>query len=87
MKSNFQYCPKGHSVIFVEDTTLFEDYYYCEECDEIFVLALEKRDKEWFKTLFLNRKREEMIRLAKIVDAKRKVTEEMLIKLNLLKRE
>ena len=42
-----KYCSKcGHHWILVTNTTLYPEYYYCPNCDKIFVLTVKEVKKE-----------------------------------------
>lgn len=81
---NDKYCPCGNSWIRVPSSTLFGDCYYCEKCDKIFQPTVKELTRDWFKENYVSDRFEQIKRLAKIVDARSKVTNNDLIKLGYL---
>ena len=59
-----EFCPEGHEWI-KASSHISRHYYYCENCDKIYVPAV---------TEYKGRKKEELIETAKIFAAKEKVS-------------
>lgn len=78
------YCPCGEKWVRVKSSLNFSDYYYCEKCDKIFTPTVEEKTKEWFEENFASDRRTELINLARIVEARAKVTTADLKKLGYL---
>ena len=78
------YCTCGEKWIRVKSSFKFGDYYYCEKCDKIFTPTVEEKTKEWFEENFISDMRTELINLARIVEARAKVTNADLNKLGYL---
>ena len=81
---NDTYCPCGEKWTRVKASLKFGDYYYCEKCDKIFTPTVEEKTKEWFEENFVSDRRTELINLARIVEARAKVTNADLKKLGYL---
>lgn len=78
------YCPCGKKWIRVKSSLKFSDYYYCEKCDKIFTPTVEEKTQEWFDKNYISDRRTELIDLARMVEARSKVTNEDLKKLGYL---
>ena len=81
---NNEVCPKGHNVTRVFNTVLYADCYFCHECDKVYELTATEVTKEYFKKMFNSDRFNEIKQYAKIVDAKKRVTMDDLIKLGYL---
>ena len=78
-----KYCPCGNSWIRVPNSTLFSDCYYCPHCDKIFQPTVKEVTKKWFSENFSSDRFQQIKNLALIVDARKKVSKEDLVKLGL----
>jgi hypothetical protein len=76
-----RFCPCGNKWIFIPASLSFGDYYYCEKCDKIFVPTVEERTKEWFEKNYRTDRLCELKNLARIVEARAKVTKDDLKRL------
>lgn len=81
------HCLCGHKWVRVNSSLKFSDYYYCERCDKIYRPTVIEDTKEWFKENYNFDKRTELINYAKLIKAKKKVTDKDLIKLGYLTKE
>lgn len=84
---NDKYCPRGHNWIRVPSSLLFSDCYYCEACDKIFEPTVKEVTKKWFEKNFHSDRFNEIKDLAKLIEAKNKVTKADLIKLGYLEKD
>lgn len=78
------YCPCGHNWIAVNNTVLHDDCYYCPDCDLIYEMTPVVTTKSKFKELYHSNRFEEIKLYAARKEAKRKVTNDDLVKLGYL---
>lgn len=83
---NDKYCPEGHSWLFLPSSLLFGDCYYCKSCDKIYRPSIEEVSKEWFKEHFVSDRFNQIKELSEVLEARKKVSTEDLIKLGYLKK-
>lgn len=77
-------CPKDHFLVEVFNTTMFSDCYYCKNCDKIYQDELKEIPKSFFAQNYNSDRFGEIKKFAEIKQAKRKVTQDDLIKLGYL---
>ena len=82
MEDNYCYCGQPWTKVF--NTTLYSDCYYCHSCDKIYELTATEVTKKRFKNHFTSDRFSQIKRYAKIVEAKKKVTNDDLVKLGYL---
>ncbi len=78
-----RHCPEGHSWVFVNNTIVFDDYYYCEECDKIFRPSIVGLPDEYFNGRRADLK-DDLKNMARFKQAQKKVTVNDLKKLGYL---
>ncbi|MCP3925022.1 MAG: hypothetical protein GY714_20790 [Desulfobacterales bacterium] len=78
------YCPKGHDMTEVMKSTLYPKYFYCHHCKEIYVTALTKIVKDVMDREYCTDRYGELVRLAEIIKAKKRVKVKDLVKLGYL---
>jgi len=71
MKDN--YCPEGHSIIEVKESLLYSHYFYCKECNKIFVPTLIELNKSIIEKTYCSDRYNELIEHAKFLEAKSRV--------------
>jgi hypothetical protein len=81
---NDKYCPCGNNWTKLPDNLTFQECYYCGSCDKVFIPTVKELTKEWFKEHYNSDRFSEIKELAKIIEARKKITKEQLIKLGLL---
>ncbi|MCX6217646.1 hypothetical protein [Spirosoma sp.] len=79
-----KHCPQGHQHIFLPESLLFEDCYYCPTCDEIYHVKLVKTGREFFAQHFSTDRFQELKDRALMQQARQKVSRDDLIKLGIL---
>ena len=80
-----KYCSKcGHPWVLVANTTLYPEYYYCQNCDKIFVLTTKEVKKEEIDSEFEAFRYNSMKEYAILKKAKESVTKQDLIELGRL---
>lgn len=79
-----KYCPQGHRWIFVSNTMLYSDFYYCPECDKIYEPTVRELTKKEVNEQFSSDRYAKMKDYANILKAKDLVTPDDLRKLGYL---
>lgn len=82
-----KHCPCGNSWIRVPPSTLFSDCYYCPHCDKIYQPTVREVTRKHFIKNYQTDRFNQIKRLALIVEAKKNVTKEDLIKLGYYKED
>ena len=80
----WKFCPEGHKWEAVSNTGLYSDYYYCPECNEIYIPTVEKITKEEVNKQFSSDRYSAMIEYANVLKATDLVTPDDLRKLGYL---
>ncbi len=82
MKDDYCYCGNKWTEVF--NTTLFSDCYYCHTCDKIYEMKAVEVTKDDFKRAFNCDRFNEIKNYAKIVEAKKNITNDDLKRLGYL---
>lgn len=80
-----KYCPQGHCWTPVINTTLYSDCYYCEHCNKIYELQFVEVRREQLQEKFDTDRFDDIKRYAKIIEARKNIPVDCLIKLGYLK--
>jgi len=81
---NDDYCNCGERWTKVFNTTLYSDCYYCHACDKIYELQAVEVPKAKLEVMYSSDRFSDIRNLAKIIEAKKKVTPDDLVKLGYL---
>ena len=82
--TEWKYCPEGHIWDFIHWGILYQDYYYCDKCAEIYLPDVKIITQEELNKPYSNDRYKELIDLAKQQQAMRKVTRTDLLTLGYL---
>lgn len=79
------YCVEcGNSLEFVLPSTLYDEYYFCNKCSEVYEMEMVRIPDDRFEDMYSDR-RQQMKDYARAKVAKREVTNKDLVKLGYLK--
>ena len=81
---NDEDCHCGMRWIFVKSSTLYPDYYYCKHCDSFFVPRTRRVSEEEINAEYCSDRAQEMKEYALLVEAKKKITYNDLVRLGYL---
>lgn len=62
---DYSYCPKGHSWIFISQSTLYSDIFWCEDCDLFYYPSVKPLTQAKLNENFSSDRAYDIIKLAK----------------------
>ena len=82
-----EFCPEGHGVTNVGNTTLFNSCVFCKTCDKVYQYELREVPKKWFDENYNSDSFDQIKGYAEFLEARKKVNQQDLIKLGYLEGE